>query len=92
MCSIGAFGAAAVAAALPAATSLTDLNLASNDMGDQGAAALAAALPGCRLRKLSVRKNGLTADGARAFAEALPQVSSSSQSAFRQSLKFGRCH
>ena len=51
---------------------LTQLDLDSNVLGDEGAAALAAALGGCALRVLRLHDNGVADAGAAALAGALP--------------------
>ena len=51
---------------------LTQLDLDSNVLGDEGASALAAALGGCALRVLRLHDNGVADAGAAALASALP--------------------
>jgi len=79
-CGLGVAGALHLAdllrdpAAAAALEDLEDLELGSNEVGEEGARALAAALPRCpALRKLHLSYNRLGEGGARALAEALPQ-------------------
>ncbi|CAM9248758.1 unnamed protein product [Heterosigma akashiwo] len=76
-CGLGVAGALHLADLLrdpAAAAALEELELGSNEVGEEGARALAAALPRCpALRKLHLSYNRLGEGGARALAEALPR-------------------
>lgn len=77
---IGPDGARALADALGAIESLDlarppserALGAPPNGTGDEGAAALAAALPGSPLRRLDLRRTGITGRGAKTLLECVP--------------------
>ncbi len=73
--SIGAHGAMAISKALRVNDTLHTLDLSYNVVGDVGAAALAEAVGSlssrCALKSVSLRNNGVTAKGARAWGVAI---------------------
>eukprot|EP00900_Chrysochromulina_parva_P006822 jgi/Chrpa1/16140/Chrysochromulina_OHIO_Genome00021933-RA len=69
---MGADGARALAASLERKTTLKELNLSMNGIGDDGARALATSLErNMTLETLDLRRSGIGADGARALAASL---------------------
>ena len=66
----------AIAKAVKASKTLTELSLAKNAVGDQGAIAIAAVLGESKLKDLNLFGTGMKEEGARAFTEAITKAPS----------------
>jgi len=65
---------ATIAKAIASSTTLTDLSLAKNNIGDSGANALAAVVPNSLLVNLNLFNTNLREEGVKAFVEAIPKA------------------
>jgi len=71
---IGVFGAELLSLMLPVATSLRELRVSGNNIGDRGASALAAVLKETRISKLILDRNNIGDDGTSALAAILKET------------------